>query len=647
MVHRRWRTPGVAALMSTSRTSDATIQSQMPRPIAALWSAMLACSDTAERATRLVGIVECTLQILEGLLVADYLSGPKDATVDRLLRDAGPRTLGKRSVLVQEVLRALRDRGLPAFAPDSVTWWWNGPRRTEHGDRVERLVRTRNEAAHDEVKARPVIADVARAIKLEGEVRDLLDSLGWLAARPLARVLSSEQTTSGRMRGTIEFIVGQERPARRIELDWAPTVPLLRERVYWFSSDYQQVLDVSALFGVASGVAEPVLLIPKKLDAARPVLVDPLGLREPPDVRGYLWGDQRLCLEELLQRSDGAERRREMSVAPSVSQDRPLETGQIAAGRYRLVARLGKGGMADVWRALDQETGEEIALKVMLPQAAQDATLRDRFSREAETMRRVSHPRVLACHHAENVQGRPALVLPLMRGGTLQARTGSSSTSQVRAWTREALEGLAALHEHGIVHRDIKPSNLLLDEDAHLHVGDLGVVLTPERSRLTLTKEVVGTPAFMAPEQLNEQDATSATDVFSLALVMHQVITGTLPGDRRPGRGIDGELGQLLRAMGDPDPSRRPSAKEALARIGATEEPRSPAPRRRIPLPLLAAIAALGIAALVGLTVVTLAALTIADSGGPRSGAADTVKKARPAEPEGETTRHHLPVPKK
>jgi eukaryotic-like serine/threonine-protein kinase len=223
-----------------------------------------------------------------------------------------------------------------------------------------------------------------------------------------------------------------------------------------------------------------------------------------------------------------------------------IESEPLRIGRYPILGRLGQGGMGTVFVAYDDRLDRKIAIKVMLSAAGGGSTrLRERMRREAQAMARLSHPNIVAVHEVGELGEEVFIAMEFVRGTTLDAWL----SERARSW-REVLEvfqgagrGLAAAHEAGLVHRDFKPSNVMVGEDGLVKILDFGLArwsaedeastpaaLDPERSgSLTRTGAVVGTPAFMAPEQLRSEPATARSDQFSFCVALHTALFGQRP----------------------------------------------------------------------------------------------------------------------
>ena len=250
-------------------------------------------------------------------------------------------------------------------------------------------------------------------------------------------------------------------------------------------------------------------------------------------------------------------------------------SGVVLGGRFELRGVLGTGGMSTVHRAWDRLTDSEVALKLLAIDFARDADFRERFKREAQRMRQLDHPHVLSSVELGSLDsGQLWLSMPVLGGGTLRERLsqGPPTVEEADRWARQLLSALVALAEAGVVHRDVKPSNLLLDDDGALMLVDFGVALSEDDARLTRTLQQMGSLAYLAPECRGAGDATDKSDVYSAALVIHELYTGRAAG-ALPGKGVDGVVGSCLRRMGAVDPDERPTAAEVLSALADPVQP--------------------------------------------------------------------------
>src|SRR3954447_4393256 len=189
--------------------------------------------------------------------------------------------------------------------------------------------------------------------------------------------------------------------------------------------------------------------------------------------------------------------------------------------------------MAGVWEAEDQMLGRLVAVKVLAGHLSEDDRERRRFEREARAAAGLSsHPHVVTIYDVGEHDGRAFIVMELMRGGTVgeRLRAGRAiADDTVLGWLREAASALDAAHEAGVVHRDIKPPNLLLDERDRLAIADFGIARLAMEDQLTATGQVLGTAAYISPEQAVGDPATPASDRYALAVVAFELLTGSKP----------------------------------------------------------------------------------------------------------------------
>jgi tetratricopeptide (TPR) repeat protein len=201
--------------------------------------------------------------------------------------------------------------------------------------------------------------------------------------------------------------------------------------------------------------------------------------------------------------------------------------------RYRVVRHIANGGMASVWAAEDELLGRLVAVKVLSPAYAQDERANRRFLREARAGARLSDCRhVVTVYDIGEHDGRPFMVMEHVAGGTVADRLKSGRAiprALALRWLRETAEALDCAHRHDVVHRDVKPANLLIDEHGRLAVGDFGIATVATEASVTQTGQVLGTAAYISPEQARGEQATAASDRYSLACVAFELLTGQRP----------------------------------------------------------------------------------------------------------------------
>ena len=210
-------------------------------------------------------------------------------------------------------------------------------------------------------------------------------------------------------------------------------------------------------------------------------------------------------------------------------------------GKYEILEELGSGGFGTVYRARDN-IGRLVAVKVLKPVWTQEATARERFRREAQAAGSLFHPNIATILDFDEARGRLYLVMRFIDGKPLSQIIIERSSSSVFQW-EEALailyqvtEGLDYAHEHGFIHRDVKPSNILISETEGAVISDFGLVKAAQSSGFTTTDGVLGTPNYLAPEIWNGKSASPSTDVYSLACVFYEMLTGQVlfDGDTTP-----------------------------------------------------------------------------------------------------------------
>ncbi len=209
--------------------------------------------------------------------------------------------------------------------------------------------------------------------------------------------------------------------------------------------------------------------------------------------------------------------------------------GQVINGRYELRARIGLGATGDVYEAHDSKLDRLVAVKVLKSGLVNDRVLRMRFEREARAAGKLSHnPNVVTVFDVDDFDGQPFIVMELMPGGTLASRIklGPLPAAEAISVARQVLGALAFAHSNGIVHRDIKPSNILMNSDGQVKVSDFGIARIYEgggAQDLTLTSDLIGTPAYLSPERIDGKPVTPSSDIFSVGVVLYEMVTGQRP----------------------------------------------------------------------------------------------------------------------
>jgi serine/threonine-protein kinase len=241
--------------------------------------------------------------------------------------------------------------------------------------------------------------------------------------------------------------------------------------------------------------------------------------------------------------------------------------GTLLNGRFRLDEQVGSGGMSTVYRAFDEKLERDVAIKLMHRSLSGDPLQLERFRREARAAARLSHPHVVAVIDAGEDEGHPYIVFEFVDGETLKARMkrlGPLPVVEAVAYAIEIGRALAAAHSERIVHRDVKPQNVLIDPEGRAKVTDFGIARSLEDGGLTVTGRVLGTTDYVSPEQALGEDVGEQSDVYSLGVVLYEMLAGALPFS------ADSQVGVAMKHVQEPMPDvqrRRPEVSASLAAV--------------------------------------------------------------------------------
>ncbi len=211
-----------------------------------------------------------------------------------------------------------------------------------------------------------------------------------------------------------------------------------------------------------------------------------------------------------------------------------MSEGDVIAGRYRLEGRLGFGGMSTVHLAFDMRLERRVAVKLLAEHLADDPTFVSRFQREAQAAARLVHPNIVQIFDSglDDGSGRHFIVMEYIEGQScaeILRDDGWVAVEEAVAIIEQACEGLHYAHRHGVVHRDVKPGNLLRAREGEVKLADFGIAKATEQSSITQVGSVLGTAAYLAPEQARGEEAGPRADLYALGVVAYQLISGRLP----------------------------------------------------------------------------------------------------------------------
>ena len=203
-------------------------------------------------------------------------------------------------------------------------------------------------------------------------------------------------------------------------------------------------------------------------------------------------------------------------------------------GKYELHAEIGVGGMGVVYRGYDPTLDRPVAIKILASHLAREEKFVERFMREARAAARLRHPRIVTIYDVGEESGRYYFVMEYLEGRTLSQilhEQGQFSTDDILSILSQLADALDAAHAHGLVHRDVKPANVIVDDQGQVTLTDFGLVQAARETRLTTTGETIGTPEYMSPEHALGEKVGPPADLYSLAIIAYEMLSGAVPFD--------------------------------------------------------------------------------------------------------------------
>ncbi len=209
-----------------------------------------------------------------------------------------------------------------------------------------------------------------------------------------------------------------------------------------------------------------------------------------------------------------------------------LNTGSTFAGRYQIIEELGKGGMGKVYKALDTDLKEKVAIKLIKPEVAADKNTIERFRNELKFARKIRHKNVCQMYDLNREEGTHYITMEYVHGEDLKRlirKMGQMSAGQVISIAVQVCEGMAEAHRLGVVHRDLKPQNIMVDEEGNARIMDFGIARSVKGKGITGAGVMIGTPEYMSPEQVEGKDSDQRSDIYSLGVILYEMVTGRVP----------------------------------------------------------------------------------------------------------------------
>ncbi len=209
-----------------------------------------------------------------------------------------------------------------------------------------------------------------------------------------------------------------------------------------------------------------------------------------------------------------------------------LYIGSTFAGRYQIIEELGRGGMGNVYKALDKELGERVALKLLKPEIASDDRMIERFRNELKFARKITHKNVCRMFDLSKTEKTPYITMEYVSGEDLKSslrRMGPLHVGKAVFIAKQVCEGLGEAHKLGVIHRDLKPQNIMIDKQGYAHIMDFGIARSLKAKGVTTSGLMIGTPDYMSPEQVEGKEVDQRADIYAMGVILYEMVTGTTP----------------------------------------------------------------------------------------------------------------------
>ncbi|MFO7979695.1 MAG: protein kinase [Candidatus Aminicenantes bacterium] len=209
-----------------------------------------------------------------------------------------------------------------------------------------------------------------------------------------------------------------------------------------------------------------------------------------------------------------------------------LTTGSSFANRYQIIEELGKGGMGRVYRAIDKKLNEEVALKLIKPEISTDKKTIQKFSNELRLARKIAHKNIGRMYELMDEKGTHFITMEYVPGEDLKSfirRAAPLSTARTLSIAKQVCEGLSEAHQLGVIHRDLKPQNIMIDKQGNTRIMDFGIARSLKEKGITGAGVMIGTPEYMSPEQVEGRDVDQRSDIYSLGVILYEMVTGQVP----------------------------------------------------------------------------------------------------------------------